>query len=284
MHHNWIKGEYWRLIHCHVLDDIRTRWRLTLGWFLFAGLSACLAVLYWFTYLGRPPLNACMPNGSFDLYPDSFQFWSWSGFFQITVPFGNLNFTQAKAVDITWDLVSELIRYNNENPYSAKLLIVHKVVGRGGQGLLAIISWSVFRKYLTVLMRTHPVTFTTYRALFLQSQPSLLDVPRIIRDFTVRLSLHSRLAMCFMVSTMAFILAFPTFAGAMTEYQSAVQAFISDTDGNLIPFQQFNFVAYIIHDGWRINATSDFVVAINHDKQGMGPYSYISDQSSHPYT
>lgn len=106
-------------------------------------------------------------------------------------------------------------------------------------------------------MEVAPVTFNTYRTIFLQSEPSILAITRTIRDFIYRLGLHSRVTMLFMVFTMIFVFAFPTFASAMTGYQGKVQAFINDSNGNLVPFNDFRHLAYIIHDGKRINMTDD---------------------------
>lgn len=104
--------------HRQALEDIRTRWHRSLAWFFFLGLCWCMANLYLLTYGYGNKSSACLPDGSFNIYPSSFRYWSWSGFFQVTVGFGTLNFTQAKAIDITWDVVSELIRYHSGTPFS----------------------------------------------------------------------------------------------------------------------------------------------------------------------
>jgi hypothetical protein len=50
--------------------------------------------------------SACLPDDSFAMDPSNFQYLSSSGFFQITLGFGNMSFTQVKAIDIAWDIVS----------------------------------------------------------------------------------------------------------------------------------------------------------------------------------
>ncbi|KAF2819702.1 hypothetical protein CC86DRAFT_412631 [Ophiobolus disseminans] len=57
----------------------------------------------------------CQPDDSFTTDPWTFNHWASSGVFQITMGYGKLKFSQAKAVDVVWDAV----------------------VGRGGQALLA---------------------------------------------------------------------------------------------------------------------------------------------------
>ncbi|CAO2654126.1 Nn.00g108590.m01.CDS01 [Neocucurbitaria sp. VM-36] len=215
--------------------DWRGKWRQAALWLLAIIWIICLLVS--FGILAALPASevyntesACQPDGSFTLDPSAYRYWSKSGFFQITLGFGNLTFTQAKAIDIIWDVV----------------------FGRGGQGLLALISWRVFANYVTTSMEVMPVTFGTYRTVFLQNESLLVGIPRMVRDFTRRHRLHSKIAMVFMIMTMAFVLAFPTFGSAMTGYSGNVGAYVADTDSQLIPFQDFRFALYVIHDGWRI--------------------------------
>lgn len=61
------------------------------------------------TYPGLDDVR-CLPDGSFSM-ARRFQYWQISGFFQITLPFPQrLSFTEAKVVDIIWDLVSEQLK------------------------------------------------------------------------------------------------------------------------------------------------------------------------------
>ena len=66
--------------------------------------------------------------------------------------------------------------------------------------------------------------------------------------------------MVFMVTTMVFTLAFPTFASAMTGYTSIVEAYILDRQNNWIGFVKFVQVLYTVHDGNRIGQTNPFYV------------------------
>lgn len=49
--------------------------------------------------------SACLPDGSFSIFR-SYDPWDIYGFFQITIGFGELTFTQAKVIDVIWDVVS----------------------------------------------------------------------------------------------------------------------------------------------------------------------------------
>lgn len=75
---------------------------LTAGFILLCVWSS-LNSRYW---KSSSDLSACLPDDSFSLRPDTYQYWSVSGFFQITLGFGNMTFTQAKAIDVIWDFVS----------------------------------------------------------------------------------------------------------------------------------------------------------------------------------
>lgn len=112
-------------------------------------------------------------------------------------------------------------------------------------------------------MNATPVTFNTYRTVFLQNDSSLVAIPRLIRDFARRRGLHSTTAMVFMIATMIFILVFPSFASAMTGYSGRLKSYIPDASNNYISFDGFRSVLYVIHDGWRIGKTGDYVVTYN---------------------
>lgn len=82
-------------------------WLLVFIW--SSGLTAVFAFLCDFSTWDRTNLavvSACLPDDSFNLQPSTYQYWSNSGFFQITLGGGHLTFTQAKAVDVVWDIVS----------------------------------------------------------------------------------------------------------------------------------------------------------------------------------
>lgn len=110
-------------------------------------------------------------------------------------------------------------------------------------------------------METAPITYQSYRAVFLETGPSFWSTVLVIWDFCHRKRLHSPIAMVFMVASMVFTLCFPTFGGAMTGYTSMVKAHVPDhQDGNWIRFDRFTQVLYTIHDGDRIGQSKDYFV------------------------
>ena len=56
--------------------------------------------------------SACQPDGQFSYVTGRYKAWDASGFFQITLGFGALTFTQAKVIDIIWDIVSEPLTFS----------------------------------------------------------------------------------------------------------------------------------------------------------------------------
>jgi len=136
-----------------------------------------------------------------------------------------------------------------------------QVYGRGGQAVLAWCSWRVFALHVTTSMESAPVTYSSFRAIFLESGPSVYSIGRLIRDFVARKGLQSKLAMIFVVISMIYILLFPTLASAMTGYTGFVKAYVPDyQDENYIRFDQFKPLVYVIRDGQRVGLTEDFLL------------------------
>lgn len=73
--------------------------------------SSCLLAYLAFALLSPKSLyiqktSACLPDGSFNIYSDSYSPWAAEGTFQITMAYGAISFGQAKVVDVIWDVVS----------------------------------------------------------------------------------------------------------------------------------------------------------------------------------
>lgn len=70
----------------------------------------------------------------------------------------------------------------------------------------------------------------------------------------------SIVATAFIIFTMLYVLAWPTFASAMTSYTPSTQALVNTTDGSYVPLSDMYPIAYTIHDGWRIGLDGDYPV------------------------
>jgi len=111
-------------------------------------------------------------------------------------------------------------------------------------------------------MATGPITFNTYRTVFLQPEGSFVSIPCLVRDFSKRHGLKSRAAMTFMITTLVFILVFPTFGSAMTGYSANVESYVQDAARNYVRFSAFEYAFYVVHDGARVGLYDDYPVSI----------------------
>ncbi|KPM44322.1 hypothetical protein AK830_g2296 [Neonectria ditissima] len=245
-----------------IWDDIRTTgWRGTgasfLGLFWFSGLIIAIAALSIFTRGSDSYPDACHPDGNFSPFSDTYDWWAPEGFFQITLRAPEVSFAAAKVIDIAWDVV----------------------IGRGGQTVLAWVTWRVFADFLTVSIATKPATYTTFFIVFLQRENSLNSIYLICRDFIfVRGGLSSKVATYFMVATMAFVLASPTFASSMTGYTTADRAYVTLNDDNMFSFSEAKPIAYMIHDGSRIGLENDYAVPFAENSGArISKYMYLPD-------
>ncbi|KAI1013370.1 hypothetical protein LB503_001434 [Fusarium chuoi] len=208
-------------------------------------LAICwnLSVLGLLIYLCLVPLgvgdeeNPCQPDGEFRIDAadqlGTFDWWAPRGFFQITLGWGRFSFGTAKLIDVIWDLV----------------------VGRGGQTLMAFVSWRVFVQYLQLSLVTKPATYSTVWLIKIQKDNSALAKWRLTSGF-FKVGLASKKVMCFIIWTALFILAFPTFASSMTGYTPYNKAYVNGTTGKLVQFSEINPVAYLIRDGDRVDGLS----------------------------
>ncbi|KAK5655840.1 hypothetical protein OQA88_5379 [Cercophora sp. LCS_1] len=172
---------------------------------------------------------------------DRYNWWSFDSFFEITLGFGSLTFTQAKVIDIAWDVL----------------------VGRFGQAVMAHISWNVFADYVATSMAKRPTSYTTFWIVYLQREPSPSALLQLVREFSHEGMLNSKLAMGFIVTTIAFLISFPTFASAMSGYTPASRAYIRRNDSSFVSFRELRETSYVIHDGSRIGLTDDYAVPLD---------------------
>ncbi|KAI2621152.1 hypothetical protein GGR54DRAFT_90698 [Hypoxylon sp. NC1633] len=255
----------WKGACREALSDLRSiGWARAGLWTLFVvwtmAMLGCLIYLIQYgldSSIANGTQSACSADGNFHLFITEYSSWAASGFFEITLGFGNLSFTQAKVIDIAWDII----------------------IGRSGQALMAYLSWRAFADYVTTSMETMPVTYAVYFIVFIQDEPSLISMFRLIRAFIHGRVLKSRISMIFMILSIAFLLAWPTLASAMSGYTTIGKAFVTNYDGSYIPFSEFQPIAYMIHDGWRVNLTGDYAVSYSSSQAPkVDPY-FLSDGS-----
>ncbi|MBE3044270.1 hypothetical protein IMZ48_17215 [Candidatus Bathyarchaeota archaeon] len=99
---------------CQTWSDLRATRRASFGvgalYIFFIGLTAAsLSLLLAGTGTLANYDIECQPDGSFSTHARDFDWWAPKGFFEITVAFGDLNFTQVKSLDIAWQVVGFII-------------------------------------------------------------------------------------------------------------------------------------------------------------------------------
>ncbi|CAI6339998.1 unnamed protein product [Periconia digitata] len=223
-----------------VFPDFKCWVAALLGCILIGGLVTAFTWLSWLYSDPAGTFNAC-PYGEFNVFPELESPWTATGFLQITMSFGRLSFGQAKAIDVCWDII----------------------IGRGGQAALAYISWRTFAYYVTTSMEVAPITYSSFRTIFVETSPGIYSTARLIRDFTTRKGLHSRIAMIFIIYSAILTLLFSTLASAMTGYTVNNISQMRDYQSNSVNFTQFKILLYTIHDGDRVGLTRDFLVTSN---------------------
>ncbi|CAG1977485.1 unnamed protein product [Fusarium graminearum] len=227
----------------------RLWWRFAIGiWILV--LTVFLIILsFW---MDPETTKLCRGDGDFSInitseidgVPYGSVWWRFSKFFEVTLAWGSLDFTTAKLIDVTWDLV----------------------VGRGGQATMSFIAWKVCTEYLEVSLATNPATYTTVWLLRFHQETSVLSSMRLLFQF-FRRGLASKTAMWIIITTLSFILAFPTIASSMTGYTAFNNPYIVSSDDRLFPYEDVKPLAYIIHDGSRVDGFSDnYMVPWRSDK------------------
>lgn len=244
----------------------------SLLWFGVTAWIVCIAVSIAFACIHANDVeDFCMPDGSFSTDPLGYNIWKSSGFFQITLGFGHMSFALAKFIDIAFDVVSGL-DVNQCGRW--KLTILMQVAGRGGQAVLAVISYQTIKRYITSAMETSPISYGTYKTLFLRDGISFTGLIDLIREFSTHQPLMSSLAMAWIILSAIFVILFPTLISALSGYSANGHAYIFDGSGNLMDYQKLFMIDYVIHNASRLNFT--FFDTVANDGSSTWIYSYVN--------
>ena len=192
----------------------------------------------------------CYPNGLWKEQPGAtWRIMDSSYFFTPNLSFGSMTFTQVKVIDIAWDLL----------------------VGRGGQLLLAWVNYRVFNEWLYFHMELHKTSYKMYTTIAF-STTSLAALGVLGKEFlafgkgTWRRFFRWLGILCMLLSTI-YVISFPTLMAAMTGYIATSEAYIKDTDGNLIEWNKVNNngrnIVGFINDAHRIGWNNSLVCTQN---------------------
>jgi hypothetical protein len=164
----------------------------------------------------KPTDNAgyafCDSEGNFYLNSGP-SFWAPSQAFEITLAFGSFSFSNAKLIDVMWDVV-----IHSYQELGITKLTILKVIGRGGQALLTFISYRVFSQCLTRLMEQSSVTISTFESISLRGSTSINSIFLLIKDFLANTTARARFCMGWVIFASLYMLFFQTLLSAMTGY------------------------------------------------------------------
>ncbi|KAK5163944.1 uncharacterized protein LTR77_010340 [Saxophila tyrrhenica] len=191
--------------------------------FVFIGLL----LGYSSTFTEQLGYNACSPTGDFVL-PFTTSIWDTKNFFTITIQFEGpdkdycsysdttsytlgctgYTFTQAKVIDVAWDLL----------------------VGRGGQAVMVVFAYRIFSGVLRMLMENGEVGYDLFATVAFGSG-SFTSLPTLLKHSIgmtpIPRTRHAILTYWAMLLTTIWIVVMPTLISAMTGYTSRFAPFVN---------------------------------------------------------
>lgn len=182
------------------------------------------------------------------------QYWNPDLWLTITLASGELTFTQAKAIDIIWDLV----------------------VGRGGQMLLCVLAYPPMRKSLLTALERHSMHMPVVASLAFEhfSVVSWWATTReLFRGWSWRLFGY--------LWMIIYLLIFGTIVSAMTGYQANMRPYYSEQNsGNLMAYSNVQGMQGVkVKDGQRVGLQPD-VLALSIESDPTWPLYQCKSRES----
>lgn len=139
----------------------------------------------------------------------------------------HLTYTQAKVVDVSWQLL----------------------VGGGGRLLLACVSYVVFMDGLTRLLERDRLPYNLYASITFETT-SLLTTAKVLRGVGSTKGWHGKAFLSWFIVSSIWVLGFPNFIAAVGGYVTPSSFSFAMSDGNLVSPTSDNFlVCYTITGG-----------------------------------
>ena len=124
--------------------------------------------------------------------------------FTLDATWGRFSFSQAKVLDVAWDLV----------------------IGRGAQAVVSIINYFVFSDALLRLVDRHPTSFGTFQHVGLNGAAAT-SMMAVAKDVFRTNSKRSVALFVYILLSMGYVLSLPTVLSAMTGYSSTSVAWLA---------------------------------------------------------
>ncbi|KAF2181873.1 hypothetical protein K469DRAFT_258610 [Zopfia rhizophila CBS 207.26] len=140
------------------------------------------------------------------------------GLFVLDLTFGSFPFSQAKLIDVAWDLF----------------------IGRGCQLIAWLISYTVFSDALLRVIERHPASYQTFTHIALEG-PSLASTWALLKDLFRTRSKRTWTLFAYMLLSIVYVLSMPTVLSAMTGYVNTSIGWVDVEDSNeqIIPAANF---------------------------------------------
>lgn len=102
-------------------------------------------------------------------------------------------------------------------------------------------------------MESTPISYGTYKTVFLGDVISLGGFTGLVREFLVFRRLPSTVGMIWMIASAIFLVAFPTLVSAMSGYNSNNKPFILDAGNNYMDYEKLFLIDYVVYNSSRLN-------------------------------
>lgn len=177
----------------------------------------------------------------------------------------HLSFSQAKLIDVTWDLF----------------------IGQGGRLLMAWVSYRAYMDELVCLMETIPVSYELYNYLVFDTT-SLLTTWKSTKALFQSKEWRSRAFLAWFAFATFYTLAFPTLMGAATGYVNPSSPGYKTNDGTVLTADSEDLIYCIpIPSGELIGLTNGSIVSgpnpANQTFYPLTDYSYGAPANASTY-
>jgi len=201
----------------------------------------------------------CLPNGTLlPLESDALDisiFFDFQNIFTINLAFGRLTFNTAKTIDVIWDVV----------------------VGRGGQVIVALVSFRVLSRALLFTVERTSASFDLYAATAFGSGTFTALWSQLTEMAAGGWRRGQRSCLILLASILAtlYVVSFPTLLSAISGYQAIADPMVPTpdptvtTNGRLVSTDLLQTVGGIIVDGSRIGLTDNFPLPATESTTGL---------------
>ena len=141
-------------------------------------------------------------------------------------------------------------------------------------------------------LEDHAVSTDTFEAVTIQDH-SFTGLLKLVRGVGTDRDPIAIIRLVWFLIAASYVLIFPSFVSAMSGYSANVEAYIEIESKSLIPWDEFEFVRYTIHDGQRLGANfhKEYAVVLpgakdsswNNDWGDCSAYLGSSDSNSNDY-